>query len=540
MKLPALLKSRFFLYSISGIAISGAALAGAITWLGLDNNVLYNSADHVLETVQAHEEIGFSNVANLIASFIQKQEQLRAHESNTESQKNETGEEQRIFGDLPSQNYATRDVHRKTNGCFEANLQISPKLFNDFNSTLRRNQLGVTYATGALGNPGEPLKTLDDLGVFQPGAHYDAIVRFSNGHPLNRPDSLPDARGFAVKILPQETLNKSAAISAYNAEELNQKTMLDILSINFPTFFVNQNDTAKKYLNINQYFLHGAYDFRNNFAKTKLTEGLATFAVGLSTMELRLALMVNGSVIDSNLFQEYFSMVPSRLGTPGAARAVKYIWVPAACSSEQNAAFEGEKKSHWQDWTKSHDYADPIASLTAFNPTGTPNHSARFPKDYLREHVTDALKENDACFALYLQPYLNQDNTNIEDSTDIWLRSEAERAWWLNEVVPSSLSPYWELGSQNREQYVENIKHKAISVPVFAGLLKIKKLSSDSPEAGNSKSCEDLSFNPWNGDIDHHKPLGVISRLKRRVYNASRRMRHALNGIKDIERRDPK
>ena len=56
--------------------------------------------------------------------------------------------------------------------------------------------------------------------------------------------------------------------------------------------------------------------------------------------------------------------------------------------------------------------------------------------------------------------------------------------------------------------------------------------------AVNSKTCEDLSFSPWNGDIADHKPLGVVSRFKRKVYNASRRERHELNGIDDrnIER----
>ncbi|HWU43780.1 MAG TPA: hypothetical protein VN132_10090, partial [Bdellovibrio sp.] len=85
----------------------------------------------------------------------------------------------------------------------------------------------------------------------------------------------------------------------------------------------------------------------------------------------------------------------------------------------------------------------------------------------------------------------------------------------------------------DRKAYLEKIASKKISKPIAVATLQIHQIALDEV-AANSKFCEDLSFSPWNGDIVHHKPLGVISRLKRRVYNASRRTRHALNGLKEL------
>lgn len=512
-------------YTCLSLIVCGSAFAATVSWLGLDDDSLYSSADAVLETVQTDEELGFKNVAGLIARFVQGQVERRTQELREAANRSSEDERRNVFGDLPVPNYSTRDVHRKSNGCFAAELQIAPNLLDVMNAR-----------AAATASKRVAVKSIQDLGVFRPGMTYDAVVRFSNGHPLNRPDNLPDARGFAVKILGAMTLSKGNTIATYSGEELNDRTLLDILNINFPTFFVNEHETAAKYLAINQNFLHGAYDFRNGFFKTKITEGLATFGAGLNAMEMKLALEVNGSIIKSVLFQEYFSMVPSRLGPQGTTTAVKYIWSPVACSKDAQAKFEEAKKAYWPAWAKSHEYADPIHILRASSDERALLKSLAQPRDALRQNVTQLLKDDDACFALLLQPYLDPMSTNIEDSTDIWLRSEAERKFWLETVVPGPRSPYWSIGKQSREAYVQRIESKVVSEPVFAGVLRIKKLTNGVLATGNSKTCEDLSFNPWNGDIAHHKPLGVISRLKRRVYNASRRMRHALNDLHDTER----
>src|SRR5699024_9969783 len=143
-----------------------------------------------------------------------------------------------------------------------------------------------------------------------------------------------------------------------------------------------------------------------------------------NALEAQLALAVNGSVIKSPLFQEYFSMVPSRLGPPGSNRAVKYIWTPRACGGFEKE-FEAAKKEEWPDWANERDYSSPIHPFSQARISNASNDSEN--RDYLRASIARRLAKGSQCFTLYLQPYLDQVSTNIEDSTDIWLRSEKER-----------------------------------------------------------------------------------------------------------------
>lgn len=496
----------------------------------LDNNgeVQDDSFDRNLETRYGSsiesEQKSIDEVAQIIRTFIGSQKKVREEVAN--SNDNKSAGAQRVFGDLPKPSYATRDVHRKTNGCYKAELNIANDLMTKIN-----NQIDAYGQESALAkNMLTPVVQESDLGVFTQGASYDAIVRLSNGHPGNRPDKLSDARGFAVKILPKGTLS-SKTIAESNAADLNAITRLDILSINFPTFFVND---PVKYAKLNQAFLGSALDFKNKFA-AKAEEFWSIFgAAGLTTLERRLALQVNGSVIYSPLYQEYFSMVPSRLGPEGAVRAVKYSWEPVSCSDEQATAFNQEKKTQWADWTKDRTYAFPPHTPSAVK-------KGNFQNDYLRANTVSRMEKGDFCFNFYVQVFRDSTSTNIEDSMDIWLSSPEEKAWWLKDVVPGKF--IWKTGLSNeesRKDYLKRFEQKRLAPRILAGKLTMKQVTANDVQTAstNNKTCEDLSFNPWNGDIAHHKPLGIVSRMKRKVYNASRRERHELNGIhdKNIER----
>jgi hypothetical protein len=388
------------------------------------------------------------------------------------------------------------------------------------------------------GNPElTPITNESDLGIFAPGRSYDAVVRLSNGHPGNRPDKLADARGFAVKLLPPGTLTERT-IANSNATDLNKATALDILSINFPTFFVND---PIKYAEFNKVALDSSMDFKNKF-EAEAEQFWAVVGAGqLTSLERKLALWVNGSVIYSPFYQEYFSMVPSRLGPEGAIRAVKYSWKPVACSDSEDKAFESEKAVQWAPWTTDHTYALPPSVPEEVKNPSSPFSAADFPDDYLRAHVADRITQGDFCFDLYFQLYRDSVSTNIEDSTDLWARDDSEKSWWAKSVVPSKV--LWNTDLHNyepRKSYMQRFMTKKTAPQVFAGKLTIKQVAKEdyNSVAANNKTCEDLSFNPWNGDIAHHKPLGIVSRMKRKVYNASRRERHGLNGIddKNIER----
>ena len=188
---------------------------------------------------------------------------------------------QNIFTDLPSRevgSFATRDVHRKDHGCYKAELKVS-----------------------------DTLDPIYEKGLFRKGENYDAVIRFSNGNPNNNSDDTPDARGMAVKLLPKGTLT-DLTIGQLNPEKINREGLLDILTINFPIFFVND---PLIYAKINSYFLNNHADV---LASNKLSEILSIFNGGMSNFEKLLALRVNGSIIANPLYQEWFSMAPSRLG----------------------------------------------------------------------------------------------------------------------------------------------------------------------------------------------------------------------------------
>src|SRR5262249_39497875 len=237
----------------------------------------------------------------------------------------------RIFGDLPSRpGLGTRDVHRKTHGCLAGELQIDPSLPADL-----------------------------AVGIFEPGKTYDAVIRFSNGDPQAQNDALPDARGMAVKLLPSGTLpsGEGAVVKqltddqsgkAIDSDEINRNGILDIVTINYPVFFTIDPDA---YAKVNRVFFHGVKN-EDSVLRSALAF-LWTVMASVPILGLRdaaIALRVNGSVINHPLFQNYWSMAPSRLGSSGAdnATAVKYKWEPFY-PSERGQQLLAENNPAWAE-----------------------------------------------------------------------------------------------------------------------------------------------------------------------------------------------
>ncbi len=511
-------KSLLILITISSLS-SMAYLYGQS---GLDTNSDQNF-DETLETMSSEEEL-FENVAELISSFVKTQRNIREKLYNLKQNRFRWAlspnkeKYNHILEDLPNKGrYASRDVHRKTHGCYQAQFNISDSLYENINQQISETQEQRSQETiqGTNLIP-ELLQTQQDLGIFQPGEKYKAIVRLSNGNPDNNPDKAPDARGFAVKFLPPQL-----DLNVTNSEEINSNTLLDILTINYPTFFVN---SASKYFIINKWFLKSTEDNRS-YISSKLYETFSVFGpsflngAGLTELEKKLALKVNGSIINHPLYENYFSMVPSRLGSAGQARAVKYVWIPVSC----NGGELKDKEKYKPQWSIKHNYSYPTAQLTR-SAQRQPPYKEKWDHYYLRNRVKKTLSEDNFCYDLSIQLYRDQISTNIEDSMDIWLSSEEERKTWIEDVVN-------EMGnSLEAKTYRQKIKQKKIAPRITVGRLEFNKLAKNQ-KVGNSKFCEDLSFNPWHGNIDFHKPLGQVSRMKQKVYNAVRRHRHKLNGI---------
>ena len=58
------------------------------------------------------------------------------------------------------------------------------------------------------------------------------------------------------------------------------------------------------------------------------------------------------------------------------------------------------------------------------------------------------------------------------------------------------------------------------------GVLTIDRQTFDTPE--RNAYCENLSFNPWHS-LAAHRPLGMIGRTRRVVYQAIADLRHGMN-----------
>jgi hypothetical protein len=416
------------------------------------------------------------DLGKTIGGFVEKeakQNQEWMNEYNKLKQTSPLNKKQRqrlmafgtIFDDLPQkQGFATRDVHRRPSGCLNASLRFNTNLPADLQK-----------------------------GFFQPSARYDAVVRFSNGNPRNLPDYAPDARGMAVKLLPENILEKNLS-----AAELNREGLLDLLAINFPVFFVND---PKVYVGVNQAFLAvsddpvAALDPKSLYFK--FNEFLSVYAKGMTRHERKLALEVNGSIIANPLFEEYWSMMSYRLGAfeDESRTAIKFKWTPCALNLPQ----EG-----YPDWSANHDYAKPRVPGVQKDPYDLipEDLQSKFSKNryYLRSELYSSLpttseKLPNKCFYLEVQRYLDEKNTPVEDTTEIWVEDDYQRAKF-------------------------GVKNRMVAKPITIAKLTIQPISEDEKKrilAGNTPNtdlCENLSFDPWNNVSSAHKPLGIVGRMR--------------------------
>ena len=282
------------------------------------------------------------------------------------------------------------------------------------------------------------------VGVFSsPGHEYNAWIRFSNGSSERQNSRFPDARGMAIKLMGVEG---PKLLDAVDPE--GEKHTQDFVLISSPAFFA---DDLVRYNNTLRQFLSGG-----------------TIAQYLSVLNLRgkeiwIAIKVNLTLLTNPLFHQYWSMTPYRLGLPPGPRyAVKYTVKPCAPDS-----------------------ASLLAQVGTFLRRGFS----------LKEQMNRTLAEREVSFDFFIQRFVDDKNTPVEDTKVVW--------------------------------------HESVSVPERVGTLTIPR--QDLMCAERAAFCENLSFSPWHGLLEH-KPLGAINRVRRRVYLAISKYRHELN---QVPRREP-
>ena len=270
-------------------------------------------------------------------------------------------------------------------------------------------------------------------GVFVPGSQYKAWIRFSNGNSEARPAWFFDARGMAIKLMgvPNEKL--------LDDERYTQ----DFILISHPKFFV---DDLRRYKATLVEFLKGGYIDQYLWSLLKLR----------FPSEFLLALKANLNFMVNPLFQQYWSMTPYRLGVePGKKFAVKYTAKP-----------------------QPHTMPDFLMRCLT-----------RFRRNFsLKEEMNKTLAGNEVWFDFYVQRYVNEKHTPIEDSKVEWTED--------------------------------------ISKPERVGRITIPIQDCMSPE--QALFCENLSFSPWH-TLPEHRPLGLVNWVRKIAYRKISELRHELN-----------
>jgi catalase len=113
----------------------------------------------------------------------------------------------------------------------------------------------------------------------------------------------------------------------------------------------------------------------------------------------------------------------------------------------------------------------------------------RSQDNYLRQGLAEDLAKSDACFEFLVQVQDPTKNMPIEDPTVRWSERDA---------------PYQRVAT-----------------------IRIPKQVFDT--RARNTFCENLSFSPWHGHVDH-RPLGGLNRIRKAVYEGIAVYRHLRNG----------
>jgi catalase len=275
-----------------------------------------------------------------------------------------------------------------------------------------------------------PLPTDLRQGIFQDGRSYKAWIRYSNGAGRAAKDSDDDARGMAIKLL---------GVPGSKLSD-DEKSTQDFLLIDGPAFFV-----------------------RNAADYVKFTDASAagkpfSFFLGWNPFrwrihELRKALALIKVKAADPLALRYWSVTPYLFGDSGPAKFSARPCVPA-----------------------------PAAKPDRRNP------------DFLRDAMSERLKNGDACFEFLVQLRTDPAHEPVEDPTIEW--------------------------SEKRSPFRR----------VATVLIPAQSFESPAQQA----FCENLSMNPWHA-VPEHRPLGGINRVRKVVYDAIAKLRHDLNGAPRAE-----
>jgi hypothetical protein len=266
------------------------------------------------------------------------------------------------------------------------------------------------------------------FGVFREPRVFPAVVRFSNGTPMRQSDKRPEPRGIGIKLIGVT----GGKLPPGNKDDVTQD------------FLATSHSLTSTVRNMEQFVAFIEAGRKRGLLPINLAR-----AIGVRESLRLLSAFVRTVVLSrvrSLATEHYSGTAPIRLGP----YAVKFTVRPA----------EGTAP-----------------------PARRPSRSDNF----LREELSDRLREGDLVFDFVVQFYVDDERTPIEDTSVRW---EPENA------------PF-----------------------VKVAQLRIPGCNLDDPlTSARSEEIDQYSFSPWH-TIEEHRPLGNVMRARRVAYQASATLR---------------
>jgi Catalase len=255
-----------------------------------------------------------------------------------------------------------RDVHSKSHGCVNATFQVA-------------SDIPDRFAWGIFAHPNQK---------------FQAIIRFSNGKPSLNSDGVPDARGFAMKLL--DVPGKK--LLDFEKDDDTQ----DFIMINSKVFFIRT---------IEEYAAFSSALGQGNAAVVKyFFPSLAP-----STWHAREFILANSSFKqrpESLVTEQYYSLSAYKLGP---SEYVKYSVRPCPENAPLRPPYASAPWFLSRMWKK---LLWPYASLSATSMDPETYH------DYLRQELSNQSNRGGACFDFLVQEQVAEKNMPIEDATVEW------------------------------------------------------------------------------------------------------------------------
>lgn len=283
-----------------------------------------------------------------------------------------------------------RDQHAKDTGCVRGEFVVEPNLPEEFR-----------------------------FGVLRTARSYPTIIRFSNGESKLQRDSVPDARGMALK------LHEVDGKKLLEGEE--DDTAQDFLMIDYPIF---------AHHNIKGYGQSTFFKRLFGSSAGRLIFYLLPWNWGL----LKIGRAIQNNPITSPLEVQYYSMSPSMLGP----RAVKFS-------------------------TKPHP-----ANIT-FGPAR--NFADDIQPGFLFEAMAERLKSREAYFDFMVQFQKDPEKMPIEDTSVLWEESRSPFLKVATIRIPAQdlLSPDMERFRASCEELSFNPWHSLADHKPIGGINRVRK-----------------------------------------------------------------